>query len=162
MKKCQKKKRYEKRKYKIKSKNLKIFAANAAGINCKLKSFENILIELKPQIWMLQETKLKPNGKIKCEASDDFQVFYLNRQKSQGGGLALGIHKEIESTLIRDGDDDIEVISVQTVLNDTPVKIVVGYGPQENATMEKKNKFWDFLENEIREAEVKDHGVILV
>ena len=37
----------------------------------------------------------------------------------------------------------------------------MGYGPQENATREKKNKFWDFLENEIREAEVKDHGVIL-
>ena len=160
MKKSKKRKRNEKRKFKNISKHLKIFAANAAGISCKLKSFENILTKLKPQVWMLEETKLKPNGRIKCEALNDFQVFYLNRQKSQGGGLALGVHKEIESTLIRDGDDDTEVLSVQTVLADIPVRIIVGYGPQENATIEKKNKFWSFVENEIKEAEIKDHGII--
>ena len=109
---------------------------------------------------MLEETKLKPNGKIKCGALDNFQVFYLNRQNSQGGGLALGVHKEIESTLIRDGDDQTEVLSVQTVLADIPVRIIVGYGPQENATNEKKDKFWSFVENEIREAQIKDHGII--
>ena len=160
MKKEKKRKRCEKRKYKINSKNLKIFAANAAGINSKIKSFENILTTLKPQIWMIEETKLKPHGKIKCEALNDFQVYYLNRQKTQGGGLALGVTKEIESTLIRDGDDETEVVSVQTILGEIPVRVVVGYGPQENATTEKKNKFWDFIENEVREAEMKDHGVI--
>ena len=88
-------KRCEKRKCKTISESLRIFAANAAGINCKLKSFEVILSTLKPQVWMLQETKLKPNGKVKCESVNDYQVFYLNRQKSQGGGLALGVHKKI-------------------------------------------------------------------
>ena len=140
MKKPKKKKRYEKRKYKTSSKSLKIFAANAAGINSKINSFEDILSRLKPQIWILEETKLKPNGKIKCDILRDFQVFYLNRQKSQGGGVALGVHKEIESTLIRDGDDETEVISVQTILGGLPVRLIVGYGPQENATLEKKIK----------------------
>ena len=158
MKKCQKRKRNEKRKNKNISKTLKIFAANAAGISCKLKSFENILLKIKPQIWMLEETKLKPNGRIKCEALNDFQVFYLNRQKSQGGGLALGVHREIESTLIRDGDDETEVLSVQTLMADIPVRIIVAYGPQENASSEKKMKFWSFIENEIKIDEIKDHS----
>ena len=103
---------------------------------------------------------MKPNGKIKCDILRDFQVFYLNRQKSQGGGVALGVHKEIESTLIRDGDDETEVISVQTILGGLPVRLIVGYGPQENATLEKKIKFWNFVENEVKEAELKDNGII--
>ena len=153
-------KRCEKRKCKIISESLRIFAANAAGINCKLKSFERILTRLKPQIWMLQETKLKRNGKVKCESISDYQVFYLNRQNLQGGGLALGVHKNIESTLIREGDDEVEVLAVQTILGKIPIRIIVGYAPQENALVGKKTKFWEFVENEIREAEVLDHGVI--
>ena len=94
-KKCKKKrKRYEKRR-KIISKSLKIFCINAAGINSKLMSFNEILNNISPQMWMLQETKLKPNEQIKCEAAKAFQIFYLSRQKSQGGGLALGVLKEL-------------------------------------------------------------------
>ena len=96
---------------------------------------------------MLQETKLKPNETIKCDAANQFQVFYLNRQKSQGGGLALGVDKNIESTLVRDGDDNIEVLSVHTVLGGVPTRIIVGYEPQENDNIEKKNNFWKFTEN---------------
>ena len=110
---------------------------------------------------MLQETKLKSNETIKCENKDDFQIFYLNRQKSQGGGLALGVEKNIESTLIRDGDDEIEVISVQVVLGGIPVRLITGYGPQENDIIEKKKNFWKFIENEIYEAELNNHGIIL-
>ena len=136
-KKSKKRKRFENRKCKIISKSVKVFAANAAGIRCKTKSFEHIISSIKPQIWMLQETKLQSNEKIKCEAANDFQIFYLNRQKSQGGGLALGIEKNIESTLIREGDDDIGVMSIQTVLGGIPTRIVVGYGPQENKNFEE-------------------------
>ena len=93
---------------------------------------------------MLKETKLKPNERIKCEAANDFQIFYLYRQKSQGGGLALGVEKNIESTLLREGDDDIEVISVHVVLGDVPTRIVVGYGPQENDSIEKKEELLGF------------------
>ena len=90
MNKCLKaRKRFEKRRNKIISNSLKIFAANAAGIKSKMKSFNDILLKLKPQIWMIQETKLNSNERIK--ALSDFQVFYLNRQESQGGSVALGV-----------------------------------------------------------------------
>ena len=41
-----------------------------------------------------------------------------------------------------------------------PIRIIVGYGPQENADTEKKKQFWNFVENEIFEAEVTNHGII--
>ena len=68
---------------------------------------------------------------------------------------------KILSTLIRDGDDDIEVISVQVEIGGIPIRIIVGYGPQENEKIEKKRNFWNFVENEIHEAELNDHGIIL-
>ena len=110
---------------------------------------------------MLQETKLTVNEVIKCEASKDFQVYYLNRQNRQGGGLAVGIENNIESTLIREGDDNIEALSIQIVLKQLPVRIIVGYGPQENYNMDKKIQFWNFIEQEINEAELAEHGIIL-
>ena len=119
-----------------KEKSLKVYGLNSAGIKSKLKSFDNVL-----SIWMLQETKLKPNETIKCENISDFQVFYLSRQKSQGGGLALGVIKDLESTLIREGDDDTEAIAVQVVVGKLPIRCVLAYGAQENDVLEKKNKF---------------------
>ena len=74
-------------------KNIKIFGINCAGIKSKLKSFEIILNDLKPTVWMLQETKLRPHEKIECESVSDYQVFYLNRQSVQGGGIAIGVDK---------------------------------------------------------------------
>ena len=71
----------------------RMFGVNAAGVKCKLKSLDNILKRLKPQIWAIQETKLKPNEKLKLEVENEFQFFYLYRQNSQGGGLAVGIDK---------------------------------------------------------------------
>ena len=110
---------------------------------------------------MLEETKLKANEKIKCEAANDFQIFHLNRQNSQGGGIAVGVEKNIESTLVREGDDKLEVISVQVVLGKIPVRLVVGYGPQENDEVEKKKNFWNFIENELTEAELEGHGIMI-
>ena len=118
---------------------------NAAGIKCKMDSLDDILKRLKPQIWSIQETKLKPNEKLKSEVINNFQVYYLNRQNSQGGGLAIGIDKDIESTLKREGNDEIEALAVQIVVGNVPIKMIVGYGPQENSLKEKKEKFEDFL-----------------
>ena len=39
-----------------------------------------------------------------------FLFFYLNRQNSQGGGIALGVSKDFESTLVKEGNDETEAI----------------------------------------------------
>ena len=54
---------------------VRIFGINAAGIKSKIDSFDEIISKLKPQIWMVEETKLKPHENIKCDSLNDFQVF---------------------------------------------------------------------------------------
>ena len=120
-----------------------------------------MLSTVQPQLWMLQETKLRPNETIKCEGINEFQVYYLARQQSQGGDLALGVIKELESTLVREGDDTTEAISVQVVAGELPICVVLGYGPQENAKKDIKDKFWKFLEEEVIKTELEGHGLML-
>ena len=110
-------KRMEKR-IKNKPMNLKMFGVNSAGIKCKLNSLNNILNRLKPQIWSVQETKLRNNEVLECEAVKRYQVFYLYRQNSPGGGLAIEIERDLA--------------------------LITAYGPQENALKEKKEKKWRF------------------
>ena len=136
-------------------------SVNAAGIKCKLNSLDDILKRLKPQIWCIQETKLKPSEMLKRDVTFKFQMYYLNRQESQGGGLAIGIDKEIESTLVREGNDEVEALVVQLVLGEFPVRLIVAYGPQENALKERKENFWRFLEEEANMAELLDHGLLI-
>ena len=150
-----------KRNNKKKNKILKFFGINAAGIKSKLHSFNQILINLKPHIWMIEETKLKPHEQIKCGSINDFQVYYLSRQESQGGGIALGVHKSLESTFINGGNDNTEAISLLVVVGNMPIRIIVGYGVQENASKEKKDSFWDFIEKEVTAAENEEQGVVI-
>ena len=82
----------------------------------------------------------------------NYQIYYLAREKSQGGGLAIGISKELESTLVREGNDQIEALVVQITVEKFPIRIVTAYGPQENETKEKKEEFWNFLEEEATKA----------
>ena len=86
---------------------------------------------------------------------------YLSRQESQGGGLAIGVTTDLESTLIREGDDQTEAMSVQVVVGNLPIRVINAYGPQENALKEKKEKMWGFLDEEVNQAEVGGHGLII-
>ena len=110
---------------------------------------------------MVQETKLKPNETISCASINDFQVYYKNRQESQGGGIALGVSKEFESTLIKEGEGEVEALSVKVFLKEIQVRAVTAYGPQENETVQLKNKFWAHLDLEVAAAENYETGVII-
>ena len=98
---------------------------------------------------------------MKFDASKNYQIYYLSRKDSEGGGLAIGVHNDIESTLVREGDDEKEAIVVQIEIGNKEVRIIVAYGPQENAKKEKKEAFWKFLEEESIKAELLGHGLII-
>ena len=76
---------------------LRLFGINSA----KIKTLDDILVRLKPHIWMIQESKLKENETLKCDASNAFQMYYLSRRNLGGGGLIMGVDKNLESTQIR-------------------------------------------------------------
>ena len=50
---------------------------------------------------------------------------------------------------------------MQVEVGTIPIRIIAAYAPQENANVEKKKLFWDFIENEIQEADLQNHGIIL-
>ena len=140
---------------------LKLFGINSAGLKSKLYSFNNILQQIKPQIWTIQETKLKQNENLKGEIAEKYQIFYLSRRETQGGGLAIGVDKEIESTLMREGNDEVEALVVQIVIEKLPIRVVAAYGPQESDLKEKKENFWKFLEEETTKAELLGQGLLI-
>ena len=72
-------------------------------------------------------------------------------EPTKGGGLGISVHTDIECILIRDGDDETEVLSVKTILDEIPVRVVVGHGPHDNAKVDKNNHIWDFIEKEVKE-----------
>ena len=67
----------------------------------------------------------------------------------------------MKSTLIKEGNDETEALSVKVFLEEIPVRAISAYGPQENANMDKKTKFWDFLETEVNDAEMEGDGLII-
>ena len=104
---------------------MKLFGINCAGLKSKLDSFDDILKRVNAHIWTLQETKLKQNEHLKSEMFPKYQIYYLSRKETQGGGIAIGVDKEIESTLVREGNDKIEALVVQIVI-ESIINIVRG------------------------------------
>ena len=127
----------------------------------KLESFEELLLKKEPTVFCLQETKTKRPNQIKTEACKKYTIYELVRQKSGGGGLAIGVHNDLHPAWVDQGDDEVEVIVVEIWINEFPVRIVNGYGPQLSDSVERKQKFWTFLEKNVNNAIVAGAGLIL-
>ena len=132
---------------------------NAAGLSSKMLSFKCVMQELSPSVFMIQETKLKSQGKIKIE---NYIVFELLRtQQKGGGGLAMGVRKELNPILIREGNDEVEALSVEIEVTNMKIRCCVGYGCQESDVIERKTRFWDYLDQDVYQAGQRGHGFIL-
>ena len=92
----------------------------------------------------------------------DYIVFDKVREnKTGGGGIALGCIKDLHPVLVREGKDDIEAISIEIFLKKMKIRCVAAYGPQENEIIEKKNMFWEFLDEEVESAKNSGSGFVL-
>ena len=117
----------------------------------------------------MQETKLPQKQLFKSDTSE-YVIFRLEREKSGGGGIALGVVQDLNPILIRMGNDATEAISVKININKFEVSLIVGYGAQENDRQAKlhemsqdeiKMLLWDFLDVEINESEAMEQGLII-
>ena len=143
---------------------------NVAHLESKLDTFENYLNTENPSVFMLQETKTKTAGKIKTETAKKYTIYELHRKKEKvsGGGLAIGVLKELHPAFINEGDDEVEVLTVEIWVEDFPIRLVVAYGPQNsdrenNAPKHKetKEKFWEYIEKEFIEAKKTASGFLV-
>ena len=106
---------------------MRFLGVNAAGLKPKLMTFKKVLFDLKPSVFFVEETKYKDTGKLKI---DNYIIFESVRgNENNGGGLALGCIKELQPALVREGEDGIEVLSVDIFLRNMKIRCCVGYGP---------------------------------
>ena len=52
-----------------------MLGVNAAGLSSKLYSSNNLLADINPGLFFIQETKMRTEGKIKTENSSKYQIF---------------------------------------------------------------------------------------
>ena len=147
-----------------------VIGINAAGITSKMDSFDKMLFDRSPSIWMMQETKRRSSdAKILSNNLKNYQVYELQRGRSKeeggkgahGGGLAMGALHDLKPVLIRQGDDDVECMSIEVSTSTTRIRCVTGYGPQESDCVSRKEKFWDFLDKEVQSAKHDKTGIII-
>ena len=124
---------------------------------CQL-SLKNNIKELKPEVIFIQETKLHRKGQIKLE---NYEVFEQIRDKSMGGGLLIAAHKSIEPVLISEGDDNVELLTVQCNLGGISARFLTGYGPQESENYQKRLEFYQRLDEQCQNAVNDDCGIVI-
>ena len=151
-------------------KNINIIGINAAGITSKVESFDKLLFDINPSIFMLQETKRRINApKIRAQNLANYQVFELRREIPKeeggkglrGGGLAVGALHDLKPVLVRQGDDQVECMTIAVTIGQSKLRCVNGYGPQMGDSKERKDMFWNYLEREVLEAEEEQIGLVI-
>ena len=98
-----------------------------------------------PSCVTLQETKLAKNATFLLEK---YQVFQKNRN-GWGGGLLTAVDPSLNPMLISSRNEDAETLTVQMQLHDRQLRVINGYGPQNDDTPQNKLNFWMGLEEEI-------------
>ena len=160
-----KRKRLRRKQNKQKQFSLNFVGNNADSLINKLESLENIMLE-NPSAIFLQETNTKRQGRIKTPSSSKYTWYELHRtntaQKGEnGGGIALGVLNVLEPSWISEGDDDAEAITVEIWVEGFPIRLLCGYGPQEYDNIERKDKFWNYLNDEVKNASIAGAAMII-
>ena len=138
--------------------DLVMFSANADGLNKKVHSLKYQLKESNAAIFTIQETNFKKKGRFKCA---EFEIFEAIRQNKEKGGCLLGIHKSLEPVLVEEYSEKFELIVTEVKVANKQIRIMTGYGPQENWTDENKMPFYVALEEEIVKAQNEGKSIIM-
>ena len=96
---------------------------NAAGLRSKLFSFKKVLNDLKPSVFFIEETKYKDAGRLKL---DGYLIFEkVRKSKVNGGGLAIGCVRELNPVWVREGEDEVETLSVDIFVRNMKIRCCV-------------------------------------
>ena len=119
-------------------------------------SFKKVPNDLKPLVFFIEESKMKIPGRINLE---NYIIFEKIRSKNEnGGGLAIGCIPELKPCWVRESQEPIEALSIDIFVKNFKIRCCVAYGCQENDTIDKKESFWEYLDNEVMEAQKSGSG----
>ena len=138
--------------------NVNMFAANADGLQGKLVSLKHEIKEAEAMIFCIQETKYRTKGRIKI---DNFVTFEAIRKNKEKGGTVIGIHESLKPVLIEEYSENFELIVVEVNIGGKEIRVMTGYGPQENWTVSEKMPFFVALEKEVSRANINGKSVII-
>ena len=81
--------------------------------------------------------------------------------KEKDGGTLVGALKELKPMLVKEYTDDFELIVIEIALDKKEIRIITGYGPQENLNEDERLAFFLALEEEVVKAEVLGKSLII-
>ena len=136
---------------------LNMMSANAAQLKGKLNSFKNELKISNAAIFTLQECHYATKGKVQIE---DFEVFEAIRKKVKGGSM-IGVHKALNPVLIEEYSSDFELLVVEIKIANKDIRVITGYGPQENWPETDRMPFFMALEQEVVKAELSGKSILI-
>ena len=140
-----------------KEKFISILSTNSAGLKNKLLSFKSELKEVDASIFTIQETHFKKKGLVKMK---DFEIFEAIRRKPKGGTM-IGIHKALNPMLIKVYEEEFELLVIDIEVANRQIRIISGYGPQENWPECDRLPFFLALEAEVVKADMEDRSVYI-
>ena len=147
-----------KRKNISKNLNLSIVGANSAGLTSKKESLFNLINLLNPSIITIQETKHTKQGLLKIPG---YQNFERIRNGKAGGGLLTSVIEDLNPVLISSAKDDVEILTVEADIGKEKIRIINGYGPQEDDDTCHVLNFWQELETEVMKAKDDSCNIII-
>ena len=90
----------------------------------------------------------------------DFEFFEAIRKKPKGGTL-IGAHRSLDPVLIEEYSDEFELLVVEVRMGGSDVRIISGYGPQENWRVDERLPFFTALEQEVLKAKLHGKAVYI-
>ena len=143
---------------KKKHSNLIMFSANSDGLKSKIDCFKNEVSTTGAAIFTVQETEFSKKGKLKING---FKIFEAIRTNKKGGGTLIGVHKSLNPMLIKEYSETFELLVVEIKIKNLKVRVMSGYGPQENWKEDDRLPFFSALEDEIYKAEFAGISVLI-
>ena len=139
-------------------KTLKLFSTNGAGlINGRIESLKSEVKNTAATVVTVQETHCRRKGRLQM---DGMVVFEAIRTK-KGGGTMCAVKEELNPKLIEEYNDPFELLVVEVEVEQTDIRIITGYGPQENLEEEKRLPFFMALELEVAKAANAGKSVVI-
>ena len=149
--------RYGKRRKK--SKNITLCYVNINGLKSKLSSLLGLIDKHKYDVIFLGETKVYSKTSVIIPG---YQHYPVTRSSRKGGGLLIAVQHGLCSSVLVDEGDNADFLTVKLLLPDNNVRLILVYGPQEDASEVEKSMFYDRVTYQIERAKLVGESVILI
>ena len=141
------------------SKNITLYCVNINGLKSKLPSLLGLIDKHKYDVVFLSETKVYLKNSVKIPG---YQLYPVTRSSRKGGGLLIAVKHSLCSSVLVDEGDNADFLTVKLLLPDNNVRLILVYGPQEDASEVEKSMFYDRVTYQIEREKLVGESVILI